>query len=273
MCGIYPIRSDIKKIYQNINYIHPIKQKKIEELLDYIEEKYPSIKQVIVFGSTVDGRCNFNSDIDLVIVGLNTDYFEPLDNDSYDVLKAEDIINGSYLQRVISRDGVSVFGQNKIPEGRIFVNKDFLFMAQKDLLYSDVLMGSSTKEYIFDGIAFHTQQSIEKIIKQVLLFEGMELEKIHSVYSLVKKSKILKDIIGYEDFNELLDLLDSIECWAVKVRYDVNYSANEDKVRQANSLAHRIFQSVNNWLDNYTASSEVESNNVFNKSLNKMEFK
>lgn len=64
----------LKKIYQNINYIHPIKQKKIEELLDYIEEKYPSIKQVIVFGSTVDGRCNFNSDIDLVIVGLNTDY-------------------------------------------------------------------------------------------------------------------------------------------------------------------------------------------------------
>lgn len=62
-------------------------------------------------------------------------------------------------------------------------------MAQKDLLYSDVLMGSSTKEYIFDGIAFHTQQSIEKIIKQVLLFEGMELEKRQSVYSLVKNLK------------------------------------------------------------------------------------
>lgn len=136
-------------------------------------------------------------------------------------------------------------------------------MAQKDLLYSDVLMGSSTKDYIFDGIAFHTQQSIEKVIKQVILFEGLELEKINSVYSLVKKSKILKDIIGEEDFNELLDLSDSIECWYVKVRYDVNYSANEDKVCKANSLAHRIFKSVNAWLDNYTASSKYESNNVF----------
>lgn len=64
-------------IIDNVNYecnrIHPLKQKKINEVYNYVINN-SDISKVIVFGSSINIRCNKKSDIDIAI-SLNQDSF------------------------------------------------------------------------------------------------------------------------------------------------------------------------------------------------------
>ncbi len=60
-----------KHKFRNNEKIHPLQQESIEEILKTIKQ-YKEVTKVIVFGSSVEERCNYESDIDLY-VELNND--------------------------------------------------------------------------------------------------------------------------------------------------------------------------------------------------------
>lgn len=55
-----------KKRFKNIEYIHPIQQKNIEDILEALKQ-HDSVKKVVVFGSSVTYKCNYDSDIDIYV--------------------------------------------------------------------------------------------------------------------------------------------------------------------------------------------------------------
>ena len=95
--------------YQGVNFIHPWKQKKIEELIEYTKVNYPNITHIAVFGSNVTERCELWSDINIVLWGKESKFLY-LDNDVYDVLWSNDIPRDSILWRDIVKEGVAVYG-------------------------------------------------------------------------------------------------------------------------------------------------------------------
>ena len=56
----------IDEPFLNCERIYPIQQKKVKELLDDVTRD-PSVKKVVVFGSSVTERCHQGSDVDLYI--------------------------------------------------------------------------------------------------------------------------------------------------------------------------------------------------------------
>ena len=55
-----------KHKFRNNEKIHPLQQESIEEILKTLKE-YKEVRKVIVFGSSTEERCNYESDIDLYV--------------------------------------------------------------------------------------------------------------------------------------------------------------------------------------------------------------
>lgn len=55
-----------KHRFLNNEKIHPIQQYSIEEILNVIKE-YEEARKVIIFGSSTEERCNYDSDIDIYV--------------------------------------------------------------------------------------------------------------------------------------------------------------------------------------------------------------
>lgn len=55
-----------KHRFRNNERIHPLQQQTIEEILKTLKD-YKEVKRVIVFGSSTEERCNYESDIDLYV--------------------------------------------------------------------------------------------------------------------------------------------------------------------------------------------------------------
>lgn len=98
--------------YLGVNFIHPLKQKKIKELREYTQQHYPCVQSLIVFGSSTQDSCHPGSDIDIVVCGDRNCEFSPPDNDEYDVLFAERINEESDLWKEIREEGVIVYDKN-----------------------------------------------------------------------------------------------------------------------------------------------------------------
>ncbi len=99
------------KDYEGVNYIHPLKQRDVERLVDAVK-KVPEIKAVVIFGSATEYRCTELSDIDALFVGRPTRPidFMPLDATSeFDVHYWDGVPKGSLLEQEILRDGVVVY--------------------------------------------------------------------------------------------------------------------------------------------------------------------
>ena len=54
----------IERTFKNCEHIYPIQQRKVREVLD-IAEANPSVKEVIIFGSSVSSKCHIGSDLDI----------------------------------------------------------------------------------------------------------------------------------------------------------------------------------------------------------------
>lgn len=61
-CFPIVVKTDCKNIY----CVYPLKQKVVAELYN-IALKYEEIRKIYIFGSTVTGRCNIESDLDICI--------------------------------------------------------------------------------------------------------------------------------------------------------------------------------------------------------------
>lgn len=58
--------------FKYANRVHPLMQKRVETLLQELK-KDPNIQKIVLFGSSLDFRCNSQSDIDLYIQKKNSD--------------------------------------------------------------------------------------------------------------------------------------------------------------------------------------------------------
>jgi len=148
----YLIVSTVTKPYPSIRWIHPLKQKAIEELIEYVEQKFPSIYRIAVFGSTVDGRCTVYSDIDIVIWGdTEKKYFSP-DNDVYDVLWAEDYDPEESIWQSVIEEGLIVYDTTVSAGSEILkeCQRDISAVASLPMNNSDTSwpMRTAKKEYL-----------------------------------------------------------------------------------------------------------------------------
>ena len=94
----------------NAEYIHPLKQDLVQAFQDDFKRD-SNIKAVIVFGSSVEFRCNSYSDLDLCIERYDTDQsFHCLANihgEEVDVVYADRI--GHQLRAEIEKHGIVVY--------------------------------------------------------------------------------------------------------------------------------------------------------------------
>lgn len=100
---------------ENINRIHPLKQKEVISIVEKLREEEP-IKRIVVFGSAVEFRCSSRSDIDLYIETDDSDYrillpYEKLESE-VDLLR--DLDHGTRLFRQIEKTGIVVFEREKV---------------------------------------------------------------------------------------------------------------------------------------------------------------
>ena len=106
---LHQIACNVVKPFLSIHGIHPLKQHNIEELIEHTRVNFPYVTHIAVFGSTVDGRCRVDSDIDIVVWGADDKKFYPPDNDTYDVFRAGDVMKEPKLREDIENEGVVVY--------------------------------------------------------------------------------------------------------------------------------------------------------------------
>ncbi|MBO6133693.1 MAG: nucleotidyltransferase domain-containing protein [Lachnospiraceae bacterium] len=56
----------VREPFLNCEYIFPIQQKKVRQILDCLKDK-PWVKKAVVFGSSIEARCHVGSDVDIYI--------------------------------------------------------------------------------------------------------------------------------------------------------------------------------------------------------------
>jgi len=56
----------IKGNYKNINHIHPLQQKRVEDIINALKE-FAEVQNITIFGSSTTYKCNYDSDIDVYV--------------------------------------------------------------------------------------------------------------------------------------------------------------------------------------------------------------
>ncbi len=101
--------------FLNAEYIHPLKQDLVQELQTDFEEDL-NVKAVIVFGSSVEFRCNSYSDLDLCIERSDSSRFFHCKNaepgERIDIIYADRM--GERLRREVEEKGIVVFDREGI---------------------------------------------------------------------------------------------------------------------------------------------------------------
>lgn len=96
--------------FLNAEYIHPLKQELVQEFQRDFEAD-GNVKAAIVFGSSVEFRCNSYSDLDLCIERYDTEkafrYQAGSLDEAVDVLYADQL--GERLRREIEEKGIVVY--------------------------------------------------------------------------------------------------------------------------------------------------------------------
>jgi predicted nucleotidyltransferase len=98
------------KVFQNVNCIHPLKQKEVAEIVESAKQD-SAISSIIVFGSAVRFDCNSASDIDIFVCRDDSKYKSPVDYGKVtsDVDVIYDFDCGDRLRAEIKETGVEVY--------------------------------------------------------------------------------------------------------------------------------------------------------------------
>lgn len=112
-------------------------------------------------------------------------------------------------------------------------DNDLLEIAKADLRMATLALGTTNDEIMQNMAAYHTQQAIEKIIKNELVaargYAGVE----HDLNILVADAKVAGVAIPeWVDQNSY-----EISRWATTIRYNSNFRTNRDAIVQYGALA------------------------------------
>lgn len=95
-----------------------------------------------------------------------------------------------------------------------------------------------------DGICFHAQQAVEKLLKAMLVFFDIPFKKNHN---LVYFGDLLSEKVTITD--NLYEQFEILEEYAVEIRYpDAGIEPTDDQAKEALSLAVGISKITQQWL-------------------------
>ena len=120
------------------------------------------------------------------------------------------------------------------------VKSNLLSLAQADVEVSEMILGTTNDELKQNMAAYHTQQAIEKIIKQLIIdkrgFGNIE----HDLGQLVADAKsegiVIPEWVEENSYE--------ISRWATTIRYNSNFKTNRDSIDSFNKL-------IKEWIDTF----------------------
>ena len=118
------------------------------------------------------------------------------------------------------------------------VKSNLLSLAWADVEVSELILGTTNDELKQNMAAYHTQQAIEKIIKQLIIdkrgFGNIE----HDLGQLVADAKsegiVIPEWVEENSYE--------ISRWATTIRYNSNFKTNRDSIDSFNKL-------IKEWLE------------------------
>ena len=118
------------------------------------------------------------------------------------------------------------------------VKSNLLSLAQADVEVSELILGTTNDELKQNMAAYHTQQAIEKIIKQLIIdkrgFGNIE----HDLGQLVPDAKsegiVVPEWVEENSYE--------ISRWATTIRYNSNFKTNRESIDSFNKL-------IKEWLE------------------------
>lgn len=106
--------------------------------------------------------------------------------------------------------------------------EDYLRLAEADLKVAALVLNSGNDELMLNNAAYHAEQTTEKIMKGLLVKNGGTAGISHSIIEL---SKDLDEMgVVYPDWIHEKD--DTISSWATTIRYNVNFKADHDEIKE-----------------------------------------
>ena len=108
------------------------------------------------------------------------------------------------------------------------IDNNLFLIARADLKIADFAMESVNDEMMQNMAAYHTQQAIENVIKQLIINARGYGNIDHDIQSLIIDARELGIIIPewIEDHSY------EISKWATTVRYNSNFKANHDSIKE-----------------------------------------
>ncbi len=94
--------------YPGVNYIHPLRQREVEQLIEKAR-RCPNITAIVIFGSSTEERCTPFSDVDALFFGEPCYFEAPINEVSYDILWRANVPRDAELLTEVRRDGVLVY--------------------------------------------------------------------------------------------------------------------------------------------------------------------
>ncbi len=85
-------------------------------------------------------------------------------------------------------------------------------------------------EAFLNGIAYHLQQSVEKLLKAFLECKGVTVPNTHDIYKLVRMSRDNGSNVIMTSWLE--DRADTLTRWKMDTRYNMDYTVESEKVRE-----------------------------------------
>ena len=119
-------------------------------------------------------------------------------------------------------------------------DNNLLEIAKADLRMSELALGTSNDEIMQNMAAYHTQQAIEKIIKNELVKVRGYASVEHDINILVADAKAAGVLIPeWVEENSY-----EISRWATTIRYNSNFRTNRDAIKQYNALAQEWINEI-----------------------------
>jgi len=97
----------IPNYFENCEYIHPLQQRKVSELVNYLKDN-ENVNKIIIFGSSVTNSCHNYSDVDIY---LDLKENKRVINKAFDFVfdKITNFMADDRLMKEINTKGVTVY--------------------------------------------------------------------------------------------------------------------------------------------------------------------
>lgn len=115
-------------------------------------------------------------------------------------------------------------------------------LAKIDLRVAKLILNASNDELMQNVAAYHTEQSLEKIMKALIIKNGGKSIKTHSIIELSNVMKGMNvEVPIWIDENDYI-----ITSWSTATRYNTNFKADHDIIEKVIKLIEEWIKKLEN---------------------------